>query len=455
MFRNPQKFILSISTLALPLVFSGMVLAQESPSAAVEQGAMAYSNWTKTDAGGTGALPAGVDSKDYIRCKACHGWDHLGTDGGYARRSRQDSRPNAGAGDGDTTTRVIPGTVPVAVTNNKGTTSKLEAAAGPVTAAMITHDGTGRAYTDGMASWVALADPHSAANKAAHSNGYTLGNQHPDLTAEGGLTQAQIDNLVEFLNFDDGKPGAYFSNVNPSQNPVLYTIVDTADAAAGLTYYNSNCMFCHGDPATDHNGLNGGYPGGGILAYLASDGKFSEFAHKARWGIPNTIMNRATIGSPTSQNIADVMLYLQELGGYGLAMNPGHSGHWWGGSTRDGEGFLIEVSVNALGETILTVSFYAHDSLGNQVWLIGSGKVTGNSVELTMTIPEGGLWGDDLVPGDVVRTVWGTGLFTLTSCGAGHILLTPAVGMMNFTVLEYDINRDLTTPGITCPTPTG
>ncbi len=84
-----------------------MVLAQDPPSAAVEQGALAYSNWTKTDAGGSGALPTGVDSQDYIRCKACHGWDHMATDGSYARRSRKDSRPNAGAGDGDTSSVLI------------------------------------------------------------------------------------------------------------------------------------------------------------------------------------------------------------------------------------------------------------------------------------------------------------------------------------------------------------
>ena len=104
----------------------------------------------------------------------------------------------------------------------------------------------------------------------------------------------------------------------------------TAEAAAGETFYNANCIACHGDPATDHDGLNGGQPNGSLLAYLANDGKFSEFAHKARWGIPDTIMDRSTMGSPTSQNIADVMLYLQQLGGTGFAINPGLSGHWWG-----------------------------------------------------------------------------------------------------------------------------
>jgi hypothetical protein len=53
-----------------------------------DEGALAYDNWTKTDAGGTGSLPAGEPSSDYVRCKSCHGWDHLGADGGYAPKAQ-------------------------------------------------------------------------------------------------------------------------------------------------------------------------------------------------------------------------------------------------------------------------------------------------------------------------------------------------------------------------------
>jgi mono/diheme cytochrome c family protein len=476
MFRTLLIIILSTSTMILSIFISGVVLAQDPPSAAVEQGALAYSNWTKTDAGGSGALPTGVDSQDYIRCKACHGWDRYGTWGGYARRSRKDSRPNAGAGDGDVTPRVIPGTSPrrqslvreVVYTdpdsgnitcndiNQNGICPEEYFILSPlylVTADMVTHAGTGRAYTDGMASWVALDGTHSAANKAAHANGYTLGNQHPDFTIAGGLTQTQIDNLVAFLNYDDGKPGAYFSNIDPSVYPVLYTIVDSAEAAAGETYYNANCNGCHGDPATDHDGLNGGHPDGGLLAYLVNDGKFSEFAHKARWGIPNTIMDRSTMGSPTSQNIADVMLYLQELGGTGFAINSGLSGNWWGGATRSGEGFLIDVALNGNGGTIMVVSFYTYDSIGNQVWLIGAGPINGNTAVIDLMIPSGAKWGTDFNPNDNIETPWGTGTFKFTSCAAGNIALAPNMEMQNnlFTDLSYDINRDILVPGVACP----
>ena len=34
------------------LLFSSMVIAQDPPSAAVQQGALAWDNWTKADSGG-------------------------------------------------------------------------------------------------------------------------------------------------------------------------------------------------------------------------------------------------------------------------------------------------------------------------------------------------------------------------------------------------------------------
>jgi hypothetical protein len=361
----------------------------------------------------------------------------MGKDGGYARRTRTAERPNAGAGDTDKTSRNIS----LAGRDNAN-----------VTADMIWHSGTGRLLTEGVGSWVALDDSHSAANKAAHSGAYTLGNQHPDFSS-GALTQEQVSCLVEFLNDPDADPAAYFSKVEPGPDPVQYMIVDTANTAAGETYYNNNCLGCHGDPA----GVSpAGSPEGGILAYLDGDGKFSEFAHKARWGIPNTTMTRAAMGSPDATDMADMMLWLQQLGGTGFAINPGLSGTWWGGPSRDGEGFLIDVAFRFTGETTIIVSFYTYDSDGNQAWLIGAGPSDGNTAEISMTIPEGALWGADFDPADKTATAWGTGTFSFTSCGNGHMALVPNQVMQanGFTPLEYDIKRDLLTPGIECPTST-
>jgi mono/diheme cytochrome c family protein len=423
-----------------------MAWAQEEPSECVELGAHVYQNWTKDDSGGSG-MPAGETSADYLRCKACHGWDLMGTEGGYVRRSRNDGRPNAGAGDGDTSSRVI---------------SPIMGGHDPITADMITHGGTGRSYADGSGSWTALIDPRSATNTGAYAGGYTLGNQHPDLSMDGAntgdivLTQEQIDCVVEFLNFSSADPSAYFADINPGQNPVLYTIVDTADAAAGETFYDDNCFGCHGDPATDHQGGNGGHPDGGLLVYLGKDGKFSEFAHKARWGIPDEIMSRSAMGSPTSADVANVMLYLQELGGTGFAMTPGMTGTWWNGPERAGEGFPVEVGFQADGTMILWVTFFTYNNMGNQTWLTAQGTVTGTTIDVDVFMPKGPMWGMDFDPADVEPTPWGSGTFTFSSCSSGHMSLEPngdMMGMMGFTDLDYDLMRfdENVISGIDCP----
>jgi mono/diheme cytochrome c family protein len=414
------------AALLLSVVYAGSIQAQEAPSDCVEMGAMAYDNWTKDDAGGSGSLPDGVTSADYIRCKACHGWDRLGTDGGYVRRSRTSSRPNAGAGDGDSTPRAIE--------------------TGTVTEALILHEGTGRSYADGAGSWVPLDDAHSAANKAAHAGGYTLGNQHPDFSS-GGPTEMQLGCLAEFLNFADADASVYFADIDPSQDPVLYTIVDTADAAAGEAFFNSSCAGCHDLQFA--------------LDYLAADGKFSEFAHKVRWGIPDTIMSRSIMGDPTAQQVADAMLYLQQQGGTGFVLNPGLTGNWWGGDDRAGEGFQIEFGyAPANGALTLFAAFYTYDNMGNQVWLVaqpqGTGEVpaTGTSVDVNVYQVTGPMWGADFSPDDRALVTWGTGTFSFESCTSGSFTVTPGAEAesVGFTELGYALQRDLIISGITCPT---
>jgi len=415
----------------IPLLFiSNTAFGQDEPSACVETGAMAYENWTKVDAGGTGSLPEGVVNKDYIRCKACHGWDRQGTEGGYVRRSRKDTRPNAGAGDGDGTSRVI--------------------MSGAVTADQVLHAGTGRTYAQGTGSWVPLDDVFSADNTAANAGGYTLGNQHPDFST-GGMTPDQADCLAEFLNFEDGASSAYFANINTSQDPVLYTIIESADAAAGEAFYGANCAGCHSADPADESGFD---PDGGILAYLGSDGKFSEFSHKVRWGIPDESMTRAAMGSPTSADVANMMLWLQEEGGTGFAANSGLTGTWWN-SARDGEGFVLDFGVPG---DVLTLfgSFYTFDNVGDQVWLTAqSTAISGAEVTVDVFITDGPMWGDAFDTADKNTMPWGTGTFTFPSCTSGSVSLVPNAEMMAMGFTEYaqDLTRDAIKSGIGCPTP--
>jgi hypothetical protein len=407
------------------------------------QGALAYDSWISEDAGGSG-YPDGETDNDYLRCKSCHGWDQLGTDGGYVRRSRNAGRPNAGAGDVDQTSRDI------SYTTREGA---------PVTAEMILAAGAGRSLEDGSGSWVALDDPASPANKAAHAAGYTLGNQHPDFSTGGNnaLTQEQADCIAEFLNFEDAGWDAYFDDINPNTDPVLYTIRSDADADRGETFYSDVCFACHGDPAEVGNPfpIEGDE---GILEFLADTPHFSEFYQKVRWGHPDSAMTRAAMGNPTALDVADVMLYLQDLGGTGFALNPGLTGTWWN-PARDGEGFLLEFGYS--GETLTFFgSFYTYSQADIMpLWLVfqpvgGAVPETGTTMETVVYITGGTMWGDDFNSADVVRDEFGTATFTFSDCANGSVSIVPNetfVGHGFTSNVAYDLTRTLE-PGIACPT---
>lgn len=420
----------------LLLLFSTAALAQQEPSECVELGGLAYDSWISDDAGGNG-FPDGEDDNDYLRCKSCHGWDHLGTSGGYVRRSRNSGRPNAGLGDTDQTSRDI------SFTTREGA---------PVTADMIFQAGTGRSLEDGSGSWVPLDDPASPANKAQHAAGYTLGNQHPDFTTGGAnaLTQMQADCLAEFLNFADAGWDAYFDAIYPNVDPVVYMVRSDADADRGETRYNDICFDCHGDPSEvgDPFPIEGDE---GILEFLADTPHFSEFVHKARWGHPDSLMTREALGNPTALDVADVTLYLQQLGGTGFAMNSGLNGNWWNGIELTGEGFQVEIALDSLGNPVFVATFYTYDLMGNQIFLVAVGPVDGNTAEVDVFITSGGMYGEGL--GDLgTEEQWGTGTFIADGCGLIHMALMPNAQYqgLGYTDLMYDLIR-LTTPAGVCP----
>ena len=278
--------------------------------ACVELGALAWDNMSKLNAGGTGLLPVAEPNGDYLRCKACHGWDQLGTDGGYARRSRKDTRPNAGYQDPNTVTRNI---------SNDPTFGAASGVA--VTEAMVLHAGTGRSWAEGSAIFDGTAPWGPGTQK---------GNEHPDLS-QGGVNGTEVPSaeqvacLTEFLNYPEARINAVYAVIDPNPATVPdwctsaqctdYAPVPTADAARGDTWYHDtaggNCVTCHGEPEDAVGPIATG-PAGGLLVFLRQDGKYSEFRHKVQWGESgDDLMSRANMNAPTAAQVADVVAYLQ------------------------------------------------------------------------------------------------------------------------------------------------
>ena len=208
-------------------------------------------------------------------------------------------------------------------------------------------------------------------------------------------------------------------------------------ALAGVT----TCSSCHaGDPTPTGeqvNPFNYGMTGVVMTNACNADGSESQFGS---YGLDNDGDGQADADDSDCQD-------------QGFEINPGLSGSWWGGSSRSGEGFLIDVGYTDFGTT-LVVSFYTYDNMGNQVWLIGPAfEINSNTATVDFEMPVGAKWGTEFDPLEVNRVPWGTGTFTFTSCVAGHVSFAPNAEMqaLGFTNLEYDLNRDILVYGIQCP----
>lgn len=242
----------------LAIVFSGILIFASSAFSSGEggdpfKGGLIWSNWTDEVAGGSG-YPEGFDSgkKDFFRCKACHGWDGMGANGGYVRRSAKDSRPNPSP------------------------ESDLSPKFGSVTAEEVLYSKKGRKFSD--------------YSKAM-----------PDFSQKGGLTEQQVKDVVAFLN--KGPKIGEFATMDTSANPVSYTFKNP-DINAGKSLYAANCASCHNE---DGNGSDMS-----LKKYFSEDGKYSEGFHKAVYGAGGkSEMTREAAGNLSGKQAADILAYIQ------------------------------------------------------------------------------------------------------------------------------------------------
>ena len=233
--------------------------AAPSVAATVASGALVWDNWTTPEAGGTG-LPSSATNKDFLRCKACHGWDGKGADGGYVRRSATATRPN-----------------PTATIGN----ISAAAMAGTVTIDDVYHVATGRLFS-------------------------TEDQSMPNYFQAEGLTATQAGNVVDYLN--NGPKVTSFVDMDILPNPVGYSFKGATSATTGATLYTANCATCHG-AAGDSFPVDGK---ASIGVYMSGDGKYSEGFNKILYGVPGTTMTRAASGSLSPQQAADILAYVQD-----------------------------------------------------------------------------------------------------------------------------------------------
>ena len=136
-----------------------------------------------------------------------------------------------------------------------------------------------------------------------------------------------------------------------------------------------------------------------------------------------------------------------------IGLDPGLTGTW-SSVDRSGEGILLEVGYAPDGSLFMFASFYTYGPDGGQVYLLAeSTAIDGTTTEVVVYMTDGTEWGEDFVPGDVNRPIWGSGTFMFPKCASGAFVVTPNADMVakGYTEVGYDLTRALDS-GVACPT---
>lgn len=223
-------------------------------AASVSKGGIMYDKFWATEAefNQNHSAIATLNAKpDFFRCKQCHGWDLLGTNGAYISRGPKTTRPN------------ISSVNLLNVAQNKTYKELFEAMKKTAGRRDISYD-------------LSTYDP------ATNS---TEGDKMPNYTQL--LTDSQIWDIVKFLKegvipvaelYDFTISGTY-----PTGTIAYSNIGKNGNEAAGLTYYQNKCQACHGS-----DGKTLTLEGLSLGKFLRS--KPNEVQHKIKFGQLGTSM---------------------------------------------------------------------------------------------------------------------------------------------------------------------
>lgn len=125
-------------------------------------------------------------------------------------------------------------------------------------------------------------------------------------------------------------------------------------------------------------------------------------------------------------NYSQLTTLLDCNGGGGDPDHP-FSGAWYDRS-RSGEGIILEVTRNG---TVAAI-WFTFDENGEQMWVTGTGTITGNRLEIgNLLTVRGPRWGSAFDPGARQNNPWGSLTITFNDCGSAAMSYSSTAGFGN------------------------
>lgn len=233
--------------------------------ASIAKGGILYDKFWATEAGYDQNNPnvAVFNAKsDFFRCKQCHGWDLLGSNGSYNGRGPKTSRPNISA----------------------------------LNLFQLAKTKTPQELFDGMKKTAGRRDVSYDLSTYDPASNSAVGDQMPNYAQI--LTDEQIWDLVKFM-----KEGAFdvsllydatYSGTYPTGKAVFSNVGKDGNAAAGKAHYAAKCAACHGADGK---------------ALLMESMTAGEFTRKK----PNEVQHKVKYGQLGSGMIGDFGITLAQM----------------------------------------------------------------------------------------------------------------------------------------------
>ena len=105
-------------------------------------------------------------------------------------------------------------------------------------------------------------------------------------------------------------------------------------------------------------------------------------------------------------------------------IGPAHSGSWYNDG-QSGHGFSMEFGYDLMGMPLAVVYWYTYDSMGNPIFLLGTGTPMDDMVEITFASYTGMIYGD-FAPSPPESNIAGTGTFVFSDGDNGIFSYAPS-----------------------------